>query len=218
MMGLPIVPESSYPAASRIAILPAHAADDPQILAHMKQHLSQGATLVLTPAFLNRAGKAAAEMAGVSIPGKPQRGTAGSVEIEGKQVKLTTPLEIDPGLESPADKVLISASGHPVPRVGDRRIPLLTSRATGGGHVLVLNVAAYSRGGDKGLAGIPQALADKLRGELLAPLGIQLSAPTKVSFYLWGDASFFYNFRDEPVELMLNQKPVSLGAHRVLWR
>lgn len=76
---------------------------------------------------------------------------------------------------------------------------------------------AYSRGGDNGLPGIPQVLADELRRELLAPLGIQLSSPTKVSFYLWGDASVFYNFRDEPVELMLNQKPISLGAHRVLF-
>ncbi|MGO8732864.1 MAG: hypothetical protein ACLQVM_08715 [Terriglobia bacterium] len=69
-----------------------------------------------------------------------------------------------------------------------------------------------------GLQEIPQSLADELRRELLAPLHIQLSSPTKISFYLWGDASIFYSFRDEPVELMLNQKPVTLGPHRVLWR
>ena len=65
MIGLPLVPESSYPAASRIAILDAHAAADAEIFPHMKQHLSQGATLVLTPSFLKRLGKRAAEMAGV---------------------------------------------------------------------------------------------------------------------------------------------------------
>jgi len=211
MIGLPIVPESSYPTASRIAILPAHAAADPEILSHMKQHLSQGATLVLTPAFLNRLGKPAAEMAGVAVPGRQQRGTAGKIELKGKQVNLTTPLEIDLGLESPADAVLIWALA------GDRRVPFLTSRVTGGGRILVLNVMVTSRGGDNGLPGIPQVLADELRGELLAPLGIQLSSPTKVSFYLWGDSSVFYNFRDEPVELKLNRKPISLGAHRVLF-
>ena len=92
----------------------------------------------------------------------------------------------------------------------------------------VLNVRTFSWGDGRGtwllapkelgLQEIPQALADALRRELLAPLDIQLSSPTKVSFYLWGDASVLYNFRDETVELVLNQKPVTLGPHRVLWR
>jgi hypothetical protein len=212
MMGLPIVPGASYPMDSRVAILDVHAAADREILSHIKQHLSQGATLVLTPSFIRKAGKTTAEMAGVNVPENIQHGTADKVEINGKEVNLSTPLEIDPSLESPAGEVLIWAL------FDGRRIPLLTSRHTGGGRVLVLNVTNYSRGGDKGLPGVPQVLADELRRQLLAPLGIQFSSPTKVSFYLWGDASVFYNFRDEPVELILNQKHISLGAHRVLWR
>jgi hypothetical protein len=212
MIGLPIVPESSYPVASAIAILNAHSASDSNIFARMKQHLSQGATLVFTPSFLNRLGKAAAEMAGVSVPVQPKVGTADEVVINGQHVKPTTPLDVDLGLESPADVVSVWALA------GERHVPFLTSRNTGGGRILVLNVATTSRGGDKGLPGIPQSLADVLRRELLAPLGIQLNSPTKVSFYLWGDANVFHNFRDEPVELMLNEKAIRLGAHRVLWR
>jgi hypothetical protein len=222
MIGLPIVPEASYPAASRIAILGAQAASDPEVLAHMKQHLSRGATLVLTPDLLHRLGKAATEMAGVHVLGQTRIGTADGVEIKGQQVSLTTPLEMDLGLEAPAGEVLISASS------GDNRVPLLTSHKVGSGRILVLNVRTFSWGDGRGtwllapkelgLQEIPQALADALRRELLAPLDIQLSSPTKVSFYVWGDASVFYNFRDETVELVLNQKPVTLGPHRALWR
>ena len=116
----------------------------------------------------------------MSVPGKPQRGTGGQSRDQGQAGESDTLLQVDLGLESPADEVPIWALA------GDRRVPLLTSRGTGGGRILILNVTTYSRGGDKGLPGIPQVLADQLRRELLGPLGIQFSSPTKVSLsILW---------------------------------
>jgi hypothetical protein len=68
-----------------------------------------------------------------------------------------------------------------------------------------------------GLPEIPQALADALREHILAPLHVRLEGPSKVGFYMFGDACAFYNFRDEPVRLRLNGRAIDLGANRILW-
>jgi hypothetical protein len=55
------------------------------------------------------------------------------------------------------------------------------------------------------LLDLPREKADALRRPLLAPLGLELSAPTRVSLYLYGDVKLVLeNFRDEPAELQLS--------------
>src|ERR1019366_3065886 len=110
---------------------------------------------------------AATEMANVHVLGQTRVGTADGVEIKGQQVSLTTPLEMDLGLQAAADEVLISATS------GGSRVPLLTAHKVGSGRILVLNVRTFSWGDGKGtwllapqqlgLPEIPQALADELR-------------------------------------------------------
>lgn len=56
MLGLPVVPTAAYPDSSRATFLGAHAAADPQIETHARRHLRKGATLIMTPALLRRAG------------------------------------------------------------------------------------------------------------------------------------------------------------------
>jgi hypothetical protein len=69
-----------------------------------------------------------------------------------------------------------------------------------------------------GLPEISQPVADALRGELLEPLKTSLAAPSKVAFYLLGDAKVLYNFHDEPVEVKLDGNAIQLPADGLVWR
>jgi len=69
-----------------------------------------------------------------------------------------------------------------------------------------------------GLPELLQPAADALRRELLAPLKTDLSAPSKVAFYLLGDAKVLYNFRDEPVEVKLDGNVIQIPANGLIWR
>ncbi len=219
MLGLPIVPAARYPSVARVAILGAQAAADPRLIEKLRVHLATGATLVLTPALVRRLGAVAERLSGVRVSAEAQPDTA--VELEGR--KPATPLELDLGLSAPAKLTRMTAL------VAGRRVPWLTARRAGGGHVLVWNVRTFSEQDyaevgevllppkKRGLPDLPQEIADELRRTLLAPLGMRLSAPARVGFYLLGDAACLYNFLDRQVSVRLNEQRFELGPHRLLW-
>jgi hypothetical protein len=220
MIGLPLVPEGSYPAGARVLVLGRQAAADPQLVAQIKRHLGRGATLVLTPALVRKLGRPLAELAGVTVSEQPQESAAEAAEVRGQRLSLPVPLEIDGGLESPRARVRLSASAS------GKQVPLLTSRQAGRGQILVWNCRTFPerQGGamlaptELGLPEIPQPLADALREEVLAPLKVRLQSPAKVGFYMFRGARAFYNFRAENVEIRLNGELLQLPANRVLWR
>jgi hypothetical protein len=218
VIGLPLLPQASYPDGARVLVLGRHAGADAQLLPRIKQHLSRGATLVLTPALVRMMGKPLADLSGVKVSEKMQAASADAVDVHGQRLSLPKPLEIDGGIEAPRGLVEFSAF------VNGRPVPLLTARKVGRGRILVWNLFTFANGGrslpprELGLPEIPQPLADALRAEVMAPLGVRLESPTKVGFYMFGDARAFYNFRDEEVEVRLNGKAVKLGANRLLWQ
>ena len=214
MVGLPIAPVSKYPADFREVFLGVQAAADPQIVNRMKQHLQQGATLILTPAFVRKV-PAAAPLAGVSV---------GEVSKPGVVYETGTPLEVDLSLKAGSASIAVTGTES------GRTVAVLTSQAAGGGQVFVLNVRTFNEKDYKdtgewllspkqlGLPAVSQVLADHLRRELLRPLGIELNAPSGVAFYMIGESKCFYNFRNETVEIKLNQEAIKLGANRALWK
>jgi len=217
MIGLPVVPQASYPTGARVLFLGRQAGADPQLLSQIQRHLSRGATLVVTPALVRLMGKPLAGLAGVKVSEKLQSGAADAVGVGGQKLSLTKPLEIDAGLEAPRGIVKLSAFANGSP------VPLLTSRKSGRGRILVANFITFVTGfsfaapKELGLPEIPQALADVLRAEVMAGLGVQLESPAQVGFYLFGDARALYNFRDEAVEVKLDRQAIKLGANRLLW-
>ncbi|MBI4604645.1 MAG: hypothetical protein HY721_22005 [Planctomycetes bacterium] len=229
LIGLPIVPEARYPDDALVAILGAQAAADRQLIDRMRRHLARGATLILTPALVRCAGASVTRLAGVRVSERPEPGVATGIEIgptgAGQSpVPLTAGLEIDLGLESESAQVRMEAVAS------GRRVPWLTARDAGGGNLLVWNIRTFSEQDfrevgewllppkPRGLPEIPQELADEVRGVLLAPLGLRLSTPTRVGFYLFGAAGCLYNFRDRPVEVVLDGETLRLGPNRWLWR
>ncbi len=224
MIGLPILPVAQYPASDRVAILAVQAAADPEVLDRMRRHLRRGATLIVTPAFVRRAGPAAAKLAGVKVGSASGPATATEARVGRAAFPLPVPFELDAGLKATGSRIVVSAG------VGGKPVPLLTTRRAGGGRVLVLNVRTFSEQdyretGEwllapkaRGLPEIPQELADQLRKTLLGPLGIHLEAPAGVAFYLFDDARCLYNFRDQPVTLLLDGERFELGANQWRWQ
>ena len=216
MIGLPVVPQANYPSAARVLFLGRQAAADPELLSKVQQHLRRGATVVVTPALVRSVGKPLADLTGVTVSPELQAAAADAVEIEGKRLSLTKPLEIDAGLEAPNGLVKLRALSN------DRSTPLLTARKAIGGRILVANFVTFVNGAslapkELGLPEIPQPLADALRAELMAPLAVRLEGPAKVGLYLFGDARALYNFRDEEVELRLDKRLMKVGANRLAW-
>lgn len=215
MIGLPIVPCDRYPADARVAILGVQAAADPRLTDRMERHLNAGATLVLTPALLRKAGAKAMQMAGVEVemPGKPA--ATSEVRLGETSLPLPVPLDYDGAVRSAGSKVLVETRG----------VPLYTFRRHGRGAVIVLNVRTFNEqdfedAGElllapkpRGLASIPQELADGIRGPILAPLGVRFEAPAGVGLYLFGKGGFVYSFLDRPADIARNGKRVSLPPH-----
>ena len=107
---------------------------------------------------------------------------------------------------------------------------MLTVQAAGKGSVQVLNVRTFSEqdfldAGERllapkprGLAEIPEKLADELRAALIAPVGVDFKAPAGIALYLFEQARCAYNFHDERVTIRLDGEPVEMAAHGRVWR
>lgn len=212
MLGLPVVPVAAFPDKARVVMLGLQAAGDPAALDNAVRALQSGSTVIFTPAALRRFGPKAQSLAGVRLAAEAQVATG------------ERGLEIDTDLQSAGASVRISETA------GGRPVPLLLSRKTERGQVLVWNIRTFTEQDFReagewllapkalGLTAIPRELADELRRILTAPLGLQFSAPVRVALYDFGDRRCFYNFRNEPVQAKLNGKAFELGANACLCR
>jgi hypothetical protein len=218
MLGLPIVPVAKFPADSPVIMLGSQAAGERDLPAMMKRELAHGSTLVLTPALLRRVDAEAATMAGVTVSPQVQLGVG------------DCGMEVDLGLAPATAETRVS-----IPAQG-RKVPVITTRKVGGGQIIVFNVRTFRKDDPGGLAQgmkdtlwlmppnrlglteIDQPLTDALRRELLEPLKTRLAAPTKVAYYILGDAKVLYNFRPEPLEVTLDGSTIKLPANGLVWR
>ena len=137
---------------------------------------------------------------------------------------LDIPLEIDSAVKSggcETELMAVWAGGE---------VPLLTRRKVGQGQVLMLNVRTFSKGDfvavneyllapkSLGITKIPRSLADRIRGALLAPLGVQFQAPPGVQLVLLGSEKCVYNFRDAMTRIELGGETIDLAPHAWAWR
>ena len=224
MLGLPILPAAGYPEGARVVFLGVQAAADPEMDGHLSRHLRRGGTVVMTPAFVRRAGSAAGHWAGVKASPVSQPSYANTVEMGRRAIPLTAPLEVDSSLAADGCQVLIAA------RSAGGVIPVLTSHRSGGGRVLVLNVRTFSETDFRqsgewllapkplGWSQLPQSVADRVREAMLDPLGIRFQAPAAVSLCLFAEGCCLYNFLDQPVEVRLDGARLRLGANQCLWK
>ncbi|MCP5518050.1 MAG: hypothetical protein H7A45_21885 [Verrucomicrobiales bacterium] len=223
MLGLPILPEASFPSGAGVVFLGAQAAADPAVLTRARAVLQGGGTVIVTPAFLRAAGGAADELAGLEVGAASEPVAATQCEVRGRIVTLPMPLDADGAVRQLDATVRIMAA------VGDRRIPLLATRPVAGGHVVCLNIRTFSeddfrQAGEWLLA--PRALgwsqladpvANEVRALCLAPLGVRFEAPSGVALHLFGSDRCVYNFHDVPIRFRPDGEPRSLAAKGWVW-
>jgi hypothetical protein len=223
MIGLPLAPESQYPVGAQVIILPAQAAADARLLEKARRSLAQGATLVFTPALIRRIGPPAARLAGVTVGTNCLPATTTQLFADATNLGLATPLDCDASVTAGGARVRLQGT------CGGQAVPLLSEQEAEGGRVLVLNTRTFSEADFRaageyllcprplGLADLPRAAADALRGPLLQPLGMQMSAPAGVGLYLFEGARCLYNFRDEPVRVQWDGQSCELPANAWRW-
>ena len=215
MIGLPILPVSSYPAKARVAFLGVQAAADPSLLANMRRHLKAGAALVLTPALVRRLGAEGMRLAGVEVGPQSAPGSTTDLGVSGARLTLTVPLEYDTGVKALGCRVLIETKG----------VPLFMGVRRGRGAVHVLNVRTFDEQDfrdtgelllapkERGLAFIPERAASEIRRPLLEALGVHLEAPSGVALYMNDRGGCLYSFLDQPAKVSLGGRAFELAAH-----
>lgn len=214
MLGLPVVPVAEYPRRAQVAMLGVQAAKDTRIVEHVRAHLDNGATIVLTPALLRRV-RALAEMAGVRVRPEAEPARVALVHVGGSSMPLEAAIEVDGGLSAAGASALISGTGPA------GRLPLLTRR----GRILVWNIRTFNEEDFRqtgewllppkplGWVRLPERIANELRARLLEPLKVRLEAPARVGFYDFGDLRCLYNFRAETATVRLDGTAIEVAGH-----
>ncbi len=224
VIGLPVVPEARFPERAKVVMLGAQAAADPSVVDQMARRLNEGATLIVTPAFLRKLGAPGQRLAGVRVAEAARPGAATEASVSGRLIPLPQPLEIDLDLEAASAKPLIEA------RVEGASHPILLAKKSGKGQILVWNLRTFTEEDLRtagewllapkplGLTALPRELIDELRRRLLEPRGIRFKAPARVGLYVFDGLECVHNFRSEAVDVSLNGRPWRIAANHCACR
>jgi hypothetical protein len=138
MLGIPLIPVHEFPVDAPVIFLPAQAAADPSLLAHITEARNRGAQLIITTNLLLASGHSAelARMIGISpdIRSKQTRAhLAGDVQGGDVIIDLESPIEGEAG------------PGNIVCTSGDKKLALLVINQTPRGRIALLNTHTYSQ-------------------------------------------------------------------------
>jgi hypothetical protein len=196
MIGIPmnIVPE--FPTASKTVLLTEQARFDPQIVAKMKKHLTEGKNVVITSGLLKALqGKGIEDIIELEYTGRTvavrefaggRGGTANTVqpEILVPEIRYFT----NDSWET------VSAFTTPTRTSGT---PILLSAKYSKGLLYVLTIPNAQ--GD--LYGYPQTVLRSIRQVLAGDMYVRLDAPSRVSLFVYDNDTFIVeSFQDDPVQ------------------
>lgn len=210
MLGIPLLPASSFPAEAEVVFLPTQAARDQKILPKIRKLLKNGKTVVATPGFFLAAqNKKLEKLAGVEInPGE---------QVVTHLLQDDAPTAFDGDLELASKISVKNARTLLTALVGTIREPFLTLRAEkSGGKFYVLNVNTADEADFKAVdevllvpkpvawLNLPVDWLNKIRAVFLQPLGIELAGPGRISLHLFANGDrVLCNFNNAPAEISL---------------
>lgn len=210
MLGVPIVPVSSYPEKSETIFLPTQAASDPDIVVKALKSHEAGARIIMTAGFLanvNDQGKLA-DLAGIINP-EIHPLSADRILADGQEEVLKRPLDMEADLIIKTADVLLEA------KADDHRIPFLTQSKDK--QIFVLNSHTFSEADFEavgevllcprplGLLELPQSWANVIRGVFNDKLNIELDAPTRVTLQpLQNGDIVLHNYNQQEIEIQLS--------------
>lgn len=216
MLGVPLVPVSTYPDDADTLFIPAQGGHDPDIAARIEASVLAGKNVVVTAGLLGGLGEdeGLAHLAGLAAMPKLQPIRTETVLLDGETVNVPRGLDLAGTMEPEAAEILLEAL------VDGQSVPFLTSHAVGSGRLSVLNIQMFTQGDfdavnevllsprNPGLLDIPSAWASTLRRIFRAGGEVQVDAPTRVTIQPMGDSGWFIqNYNKVPVEIRLAGAP-----------
>ena len=210
MLGIPLIPVSSYPENAHTIFLPTQAATDPTIVTKVEASIKSGARIIMTSGFLAKLkdDSVLSKKAGISKPLiKPQ--SVEAIVINDSIHPLERSLDLETELEIQDASIILTAI------VDGRAVPFLTKNNNG--QIYVLNSHTFSDADfeavgevllsprELGLLDLPKTWVDIVREAFNANLTIKLSAPSRVTMQplLNGDI-ILYNYNKKDIELELS--------------
>jgi len=217
MLGIPLIPVSQYPDKAEVVFLPAQAAADTGILAKIENSIAGNATLVFTTGFLAHArdGERLAEIAGINWPLVSSPISADQIIVDGKIEKIRYGLDLESAIQPSESNVKLTA------RYNNEDIPFLVARD----NIITMNLHTFSQADfdeedevllcpqPLGLMEMPQTWANTLRDAFLAPSGINLNAPARVTLQPLGKSGWvIHNYNEKAVQFDLGAERMIQGA------
>lgn len=211
MLGVPLVPVATYPEQASTVFLPTQAAADSGIAAKIQTSLSRNCRIIVTTGFLANMqhNRNLVEMAGLEWPVTIDPAEAQKIIVNQQIVPLPRPLNVESPLR------LTTATPLLTTQFGPFRLPYLTKNQAG--NIFVLNCHTFSQADfdavdevllcprPLGLLDVPQSWANTLRDAFGGQLGIQLSAPTRVTLQPLGKTNVvLHNYNTQHVDVVLN--------------
>ncbi len=208
MLGVPLIPVSSYPTNAKVVFLPTQAAADTGILAKIENSIASNATMIFTTGFLAHAkeGKSLAKIAGISWPLVSSPFLADHIIVEGEVETIKYGLDLESEIQ------LADGSAKLVVRHNSNDIPFLVARE----KIFTLNTHTFSQADFNevgevllcprplGLLEMPETWANTLRDQFLAPLGLGFNASTRIALQPCGNSGWvIHNYNRETVRVDL---------------
>jgi len=217
MLGLPMVPCHVFPHDAQAVCLPVQAAADPDVVDHALALAGRGATIMLTPGFLEKLAydERILRFAGYASPPV----TAADLWTFRFSVQQT-PAEAESHVRFGAHLHPISAEVLATGIHHAGSFPILTRNSYGNGKVLVFNAKTfrYPEGSGRvtvaepvSLPNLPQKLVDTLRMEMLSGFPVDVQARSRVGVYWYSDLLILTNFNDRSAEATVVLKPPGVG-------
>jgi len=220
MLGLPLIPHSSYPKDAQTIFLPTQAAADPAIEPLVAQSLDSGRSLVLTAGFLAALPPSTPFLlwAGLAENVTLQPQFAPHLLDDGQTVALDPPLRLAAQVIPGAARVLLEAEVNGV------LVPFLTEHRVDRSRVIVLNVHTFSQADfdavgevllaprPLGLLEIPPGWVGQVREAFGDAPHAKLRAPSRVTLQpLQIRGWFVQNYNPHPVHVELELEPGLAG-------
>ncbi len=205
MLGVSLIPESSYPADNKVVFLPTQAAHDREIYSKVVKSLENGSKIVMTTGFLSNTpdGEKLAQLAGVKWPLKQLPAEIESIELQDSTFRLKFPLKTDYQVIPDGAEVLLT------PSVRSNNPFLICNKAK---SVFLINTHTFSQEdfaavGEHllaprqiGLVELPPLWVNIIRDAFHQKDEPVIDAPARVTFQKLSDGSMvIHNYNQETV-------------------
>ncbi|MBX7255337.1 MAG: hypothetical protein K1Y02_03155 [Candidatus Hydrogenedentes bacterium] len=214
MLGIPLVPVSTFPDDAPCVFLPTQAASDSTISAKIADFVASRKTIILTTGFIVKAQSSTLNnLAGLRGPVVSMPLEANAVLVNGQSVRLSSKLNIGCSFTLGDAAVLVYAMA------GEKKVPLLTLNNLQGATVIVVNTCTFTQAdfdavGEVllapkwlGILDLPQPSVEVLRRALSGSLGANLLAPVRTSLQTLSNNNYIiqnYNGDSATVSLLLS--------------